>query len=581
MIIGVKKGGTRALIDALQLHPQIVAAKREVHFFDDETLYEKGLDWYREQMPLASNDQIVIEKTPAYFTKHICAKRVYSFNPTIKLIIIFNRLSTKNMSLLNFEENAFKLDGVTPNLSFKPISNSIYVQHFGAWLEYFPSAQFLIVDGDKFITDPMQELKKIETFLGLEHKIDSSQLVFNKRKRFTCSELLQMDPDIETIGLPETGTGTSTESRRRVATRSKNASFSWTNTEVRYSQHSHDWIIQGFSQTDCRYLETTFSITDKSTSSTYTEPLVNTTYKIRLHPQGNKSSNLEFSFFQIFSLAQNAKFKAKFFVFNSNNDEIPTTVYSGAQQLNGFFQYVRRNDLLKHIENDDELRLTVSVTTFSDTIMRHGNYLKHERSDISQPDETLSKDFEVAFNDERFSDFKIYCGERKQCLHVHRVILAARSPYFSAMLSPHTKEYKEGKVEFPDLDYEVFSEILTFLYTGRAPRIRSMALEIMILCDRFQISQLKDLAIRVLKEVISSSNVCNILINADLHSALKLKEAAIEFIVQNSSTILKSNQWDLLLTHAKLVTEVCLAMSNDAGKQAPLSEPLSKRLKTI
>lgn len=58
LIIGVKKGGTRALIDALQLHPQIVAAKREVHFFDDETLYEKGLDWYREQMPLASNDQV-------------------------------------------------------------------------------------------------------------------------------------------------------------------------------------------------------------------------------------------------------------------------------------------------------------------------------------------------------------------------------------------------------------------------------------------------------------------------------------------------------------------------------------------
>lgn len=70
----------------------------------------------------------------------------------------------------------------------------------------------------------------------------------------------------------------------------------------------------------------------------YIEPLVNHTYKIRLHPQGNKSSNLEFAFFQIFSLAQNTKFKAKFYVYNSQNEEIPTTVYSGAQQLNGYFQ---------------------------------------------------------------------------------------------------------------------------------------------------------------------------------------------------------------------------------------------------
>lgn len=46
---------------------------------------------------------------------------------------------------------------------------------------------------------------------------------------------------------------------------------------------------------------------------------------------------MEFTFFQIFSLAQNAKFKAKFFCFNSNNEELATTVYSGAQQLNGRF----------------------------------------------------------------------------------------------------------------------------------------------------------------------------------------------------------------------------------------------------
>jgi hypothetical protein len=58
LIIGAKKGGTRALIDSLQLHPRILAAKREVHYFDDN--YENGLEWYRDQMPVANNDQVLI-----------------------------------------------------------------------------------------------------------------------------------------------------------------------------------------------------------------------------------------------------------------------------------------------------------------------------------------------------------------------------------------------------------------------------------------------------------------------------------------------------------------------------------------
>lgn len=61
LIIGAKKGGTRALIDFLQLNPQIVAAKREVHFFDDDSLYSKGLEWYIEQMPIANDNQVIFK----------------------------------------------------------------------------------------------------------------------------------------------------------------------------------------------------------------------------------------------------------------------------------------------------------------------------------------------------------------------------------------------------------------------------------------------------------------------------------------------------------------------------------------
>lgn len=45
IIIGVKKCGTRALIEYLRLHPNVKATGPEPHFFD--RYYHLGLEWYR------------------------------------------------------------------------------------------------------------------------------------------------------------------------------------------------------------------------------------------------------------------------------------------------------------------------------------------------------------------------------------------------------------------------------------------------------------------------------------------------------------------------------------------------------
>ncbi|XP_008280969.1 heparan sulfate glucosamine 3-O-sulfotransferase 3B1-like [Stegastes partitus] len=45
IIIGVKKGGTRALLEFLRIHPDVRAVGAEPHFFD--RFYERGLEWYR------------------------------------------------------------------------------------------------------------------------------------------------------------------------------------------------------------------------------------------------------------------------------------------------------------------------------------------------------------------------------------------------------------------------------------------------------------------------------------------------------------------------------------------------------
>uniref|UniRef100_A0A8C2VXJ7 Sulfotransferase n=1 Tax=Chinchilla lanigera TaxID=34839 RepID=A0A8C2VXJ7_CHILA len=47
LIVGVKKGGTRAVLEFIRVHPDVRALGTEPHFFDRN--YGRGLDWYRQK----------------------------------------------------------------------------------------------------------------------------------------------------------------------------------------------------------------------------------------------------------------------------------------------------------------------------------------------------------------------------------------------------------------------------------------------------------------------------------------------------------------------------------------------------
>uniref|UniRef100_A0A914EGP3 Sulfotransferase domain-containing protein n=1 Tax=Acrobeloides nanus TaxID=290746 RepID=A0A914EGP3_9BILA len=172
LIIGVRKGGTRALLDAIALHPMIKVARREVHFFNHNETYMLGTEWYRQQMPYSAPEQITVEKTPGYITSKLAAKRVLQMNPNMKLLVIvrdpvirtisdftqvFYTKLERNKTLSEFENVVFLPNSSQINLRYKPVQNSLYAEHLEHWLHYFPLSQFLIIDGDKFITNPLSQ----------------------------------------------------------------------------------------------------------------------------------------------------------------------------------------------------------------------------------------------------------------------------------------------------------------------------------------------------------------------------------------------------------------------------------------
>ncbi|XP_077991215.1 heparan sulfate glucosamine 3-O-sulfotransferase 5-like [Glandiceps talaboti] len=199
IIIGVRKCGTRALLAMLKLHPKVQAASEEIHFFDRDENYSRGLDWYRRRMPYSYPDQITMEKSPAYFITDEAPKRIYDMDPSVKLLLIVRDPTTRvisdytqihshkeerNKPHENFEE--LVMDGSRINTKFKAVRTSMYSKHMEKWLALYPKSQIQIVDGDKLTKDPVSELQKVEDFLGLEHRISHNNFYFNETRGFYC-----------------------------------------------------------------------------------------------------------------------------------------------------------------------------------------------------------------------------------------------------------------------------------------------------------------------------------------------------------------------------------------------------------
>ncbi|XP_021377010.1 heparan sulfate glucosamine 3-O-sulfotransferase 1-like [Mizuhopecten yessoensis] len=200
IIIGVRKAGTRAVLQYLQLHPDVAVAGYEVHFFDDNVNYSQGLNFYQRQMPYSLKHQLTIEKTPAYFHTLKVPERIAKMNSSIKLIVVvrepvqrlissYVQLAAKRDHFPTFEEKVIDSDTDEVNENFKPVKRSLYYIFMNRWLKHFRLDQIHVVDGDLLIRKPFQEMFRVETFLGLEHKISKDTFTFNRTKGFFCLKL--------------------------------------------------------------------------------------------------------------------------------------------------------------------------------------------------------------------------------------------------------------------------------------------------------------------------------------------------------------------------------------------------------
>lgn len=246
IIIGSRKCGTRALLKFLELNPTIKAAHNEVHFFDKPQNYKLGFDWYRSQMPESYQHEVTIEKSPAYFVTQEVAERVKLMNSSIKLVLILrdpvtrlvsdfsqliaNRIATSgeyeesDYNIISdehyseyqatnetfksivwekaeeeFENYVLRPDGGIDGQR-KAIKTGMYPVYLERWLASFHIKQLHFVDGETLISNPYEELHKLELFLSLKPVIKHSDFVFNHKKGFFCIAYNNLEQQQDLIG---------------------------------------------------------------------------------------------------------------------------------------------------------------------------------------------------------------------------------------------------------------------------------------------------------------------------------------------------------------------------------------------
>lgn len=168
------------------------------------------------------------------------------------------------------------------------------------------------------------------------------------------------------------------------------------------------------------------------------------------------------------------------------------------------------------------------------------NDIKVDRSNV--PEAQLSNDFENLLNNGLFSDVTIKSAEQIE-YKVHKAVLASRSAVLKAHFEHNTTECTTNIVESP-LDSEVLRDVLTFIYSDKAPRVDEMPEKLLAAADYYQLSRLKSLCEEALHKKLTVENAIETLQLADLHSANALKQSTLEFIKDGQAKLItKTEGW--------------------------------------
>lgn len=174
IIIGAMKAGTTTLYEYLSRHPQVgMSREKETDYFVAGRGWERGLAWYQAQF--SPGRQVYGEASPNY-TKYQAfpgvPDRVAALIPQCKLIFIARdpvaRAQSQYRHAVLSGEVLPPPDRLIGSHHVQHlIDTSSYAAQIDPWLARFPRQNFLFLQFEDLITDPLPVLTEVAGFLGI------------------------------------------------------------------------------------------------------------------------------------------------------------------------------------------------------------------------------------------------------------------------------------------------------------------------------------------------------------------------------------------------------------------------------
>jgi len=174
---------------------------------------------------------------------------------------------------------------------------------------------------------------------------------------------------------------------------------------------------------------------------------------------------------------------------------------------------------------------------------------------VPVPPSTLQHDLRQMFNNEVSSDIQLAVeGGEGKLIYAHRVLLAARSETFKAMLQAQFSESNQKLVIVKDISHDILSWVVEYLYTDSVAIDEKNVVDLFVGADRFQVMRLRSQCENFLLRSIDEDNVCHVLELADRVNASELRHFCMNWILSNFGDVLRKG--DHLLLPKELQQEI-------------------------
>lgn len=234
----------------------------------------------------------------------------------------------------------------------------------------------------------------------------------------------------------------------------------------------------------------------------------------------------------------------------------------------GFAKFVSHTELRHpqlHLLPNDTLTILCEISISGDNFVTCGttkalNCLGRAGGKGAEPVSRLSTDISLIFEGGKFADCTVVCGGSE--FRCHKNILAARSTVFDAMFTHDMEETRKSKVTIVDLDSDTVLDMIHYIYSGRVSGLDIKADRLLSAAEKYDLRELKSMCEAALCENITTDNVLDLLVLADLHGAASVRTLALKFIVENGKEIVSQAQWrEKLKSYPEIMADMFEAMT--------------------